>query len=66
MATREELHRKVDALSEPQVRRARVVVVDEVADDTSVDAILERHGERRLTSEEFVRHFGDLPRDGEG
>jgi hypothetical protein len=29
MATREQLHREVDALSEPQVSRARVVVVGE-------------------------------------
>jgi hypothetical protein len=34
--------------------------------DTSVGAILARHGERRLDSAEFERHFGDLPRDGEG
>jgi hypothetical protein len=34
--------------------------------DTSLDAILARHGERRLTPAEFERHFGSLPRDGEG
>ena len=33
---------------------------------TSVEAILARHGERRLDPAEFERHFGDLPRDGEG
>jgi transcriptional regulator with XRE-family HTH domain len=27
---------------------------------------LARHGERRLTPEEFEQHFGDLPTDGEG
>jgi hypothetical protein len=29
MATREQLHREVDALSEPQISRARIIVVDE-------------------------------------
>jgi len=34
--------------------------------DLSVAAILARHGERELTPEEFDRHFGHLPTDGEG
>lgn len=34
--------------------------------DTSVDAILARHGEQRLDPEEFERHFGSLPADDEG
>lgn len=29
MATREQLHREVDALSEPQIPRARIIVLDE-------------------------------------
>ncbi len=66
MATRDELHRKVDALSETQLDRARLVVVDEVSEDTSLEAILARHGERRLSPREFEGHFGDLPQDGEG
>ena len=63
MATREDLHRRVDTLSEAQVERARIVIVDEVDDDTSVEAILARHGEQRLSVEDFEGHFGDLPRD---
>ena len=62
MATREDLHRKVDALSEAQVERARIVVVDEVDEDTSVEAILVRQGERRLSAEEFKEEFGDSER----
>ena len=34
--------------------------------DLSVSAILARHSERELTPEEFGRHFGHLPTDGEG
>ncbi len=66
MATREELHWRVDALSDAQVERARIIVVDEVDKDKSVESILARHGEQWLSAEEFEDHFGDLPRDGEG
>ncbi len=31
----------------------------------SMDTMLALHGERRLTPEEFERHFGHLPTDGE-
>lgn len=34
--------------------------------DLSVKAMLARHGERKLTPEEFEQHFGQLPTDGEG
>jgi hypothetical protein len=34
--------------------------------DLSVEAMLARHGERELTPEEFERHLGHLPTDGEG
>ena len=34
--------------------------------DTSVEAILARHGEQRLGSQEFERQFGSLPTDDEG
>ena len=34
--------------------------------ETSVDAILERAGGKRMSPEEFDKHFGDLPIDGEG
>jgi hypothetical protein len=66
MATREELHQRVDALSDAQVERARIIVVDEVDEETSVESILARHGEQRLTAKEFEEHFGGLPRDSEG
>lgn len=34
--------------------------------DLSVRAMLARHGERKLTPEEFEQNFGRLPTDGEG
>jgi hypothetical protein len=48
------------------VERARIILVDEVDKATSVELILARHGEQRLSAKEFERHFGDLSRDGEG
>lgn len=32
----------------------------------SAHAILDRVGAKRMSPEEFNRHFGDLPTDGEG
>jgi hypothetical protein len=39
---------------------------DVLRPDLSVKAMLARHGERELTPEEFKRHLGQLPTDGEG
>jgi hypothetical protein len=36
------------------------------SNETSVKAILERAGGKRMSPEEFDEHFGDLPTDGEG
>lgn len=34
--------------------------------DLSAKAILARHGATPMSAEDFERHFGDLPTDGEG
>ncbi len=34
--------------------------------DTSIEAIRRRLGTEPMNAEEFERHFGDLPTDGEG
>jgi hypothetical protein len=45
----------------------RLVVAPEwPSNGTSIEAILLRAGVERLSTEEFDRHFGDLPTDGEG
>lgn len=43
-----------------------VVAPEWPTEDTSAAAILERAGAEPLHSEEFDRHFGQLPTDGEG
>jgi len=50
-------------------RRAPVGVVDgrvALRPDSSVKAVLSRHSVSELSPEEFDRHFGELPTDGEG
>ena len=37
-----------------------------LAPDTSIGAIRRRLGTQPMSAEEFGRHFGDLPTDGEG
>ncbi len=37
-----------------------------LAPDTSIEGIGRRIGGRAMTAEEFEKHFGDLPTDGEG
>lgn len=45
----------------------RLVVAPEwPSKDTSADAILKRVGGERMSPEEFDKHFGALPTDGEG
>lgn len=45
----------------------RLVVAPEwPSKDTSADAILKRAGGERMSPEEFEKHFGALPTDGEG
>lgn len=36
------------------------------AEEITLEAMLERAGGKRMSPEEFDRHFGDLPTDGEG
>lgn len=43
-----------------------VVAPEWPSKETSADAILERAGAKRMSPEEFDKHFGDLPADGEG
>jgi hypothetical protein len=66
VATREDLHQTVDALSEADLERARIIFVDQVDKGTSLQSILARHGEHRLAAERFASYFGDLPQDGDG
>lgn len=66
MTTRERAHALLDHLPEDRVDAALAALEAVEGRDTSAEAILARHGERRLDPEEFHRHFGSLPTDDEG
>lgn len=66
----EEIHVTVSGgryVVEETLAEGRVVLVPEwPSQETSAEAILWRGDGERLSPEEFERHFGDLPSDGEG
>jgi hypothetical protein len=67
MATiRERARAVLDHLPEDRVDAALAALEAVEGRDTSVEAILARHGEERLSPEEFDQHFGSLPTDDEG
>ncbi|MEX0971959.1 MAG: hypothetical protein WDZ46_01720 [Solirubrobacterales bacterium] len=66
MTTREKARAVLDDLPDERVDAALAALEAVEGRDTSVEAILARHGEERLSPEEFDRHFGSLPTDAEG
>lgn len=66
MTTREKAHALLDHLPEERVDAALAALEAVDGRDTSVGAILARHGEQQLDSQEFERQFGSLPTDDEG
>jgi|GEM_PF-1078786 len=66
VTTRDKAHAVLDHLPEDRVDAALAALEAVEGRDTSVEAILARHGEERLSPEEFDRHFGSLPTDAEG
>jgi hypothetical protein len=66
VTTREKGHVMLDHLPEDRVEAALAALEAAEGRDASVEAILARHGEQRLDSQEFERQFGSLPPDDEG
>jgi hypothetical protein len=66
MTTRERAHAVLDHIPEDRVDAALAALEAVEGRDTSVEAILARHGEERVSHEEFDQHFGSLPTDDEG
>lgn len=63
MTTRERAHALLDHLPEDRVEAALAALEAVEGKDTSLEAILARHGEERISAEEFDRHFGSLSTD---
>jgi hypothetical protein len=66
VTTREKAHAVLDHLPEDRVDAALAALEAVEGRDTSVGAILARHGEQRLDPQGFERQFGSLPTDDEG
>lgn len=56
----------LDHLPEDRLEAALAALEAVEGSDTSIEAVLARHGEQRLDPKEFERHFGSLPGDDEG
>lgn len=66
VTAREKAHAVLDHLPEERLDAALAALEAVEGRDTSIEAILARHGEQRVDPEEFGRHFGSLPTDDEG
>lgn len=66
MTTREKAHAVLDHLPEDRVDAALAALEAVEGRDTSVEAILARHGEQRRDPLKFERQVGSLPADDEG
>ena len=61
VTSRGKAHALLDHLPEERVDAALAALEAVEGRDTSVEAILTRHGEQRLDPEEFERQFGPPP-----
>jgi phosphopantetheine adenylyltransferase len=67
MSNKEELLEQLQGMSEEEASHMRLVFAPEwPSKATSIGEIRKRTGTRPMSAEEFERHFGDLPTDGEG
>lgn len=66
VTTREKAHAVLDHLPEDRVGAALAALEAVKGRDTSLEAVLARHCEERISPEEFDRDFGSLPTDDEG
>ncbi|HXV04737.1 MAG TPA: hypothetical protein VFP23_02395 [Solirubrobacterales bacterium] len=64
MASKKQLHAEIEALSTSEAKVARIVIEREP--EPSIAEVRKRLGTRAMSPEEFDRHFGHLPSDGEG
>lgn len=65
--TKAELIEQVKAMTEEEAAEARLIYApDWPSKATSIEEIRKRTGTAPMSSEDFDRHFGSLPTDGEG
>ena len=65
--TKDELCAQIDAMTEEEAAEVKLIFApDWPSKVTLIEEIRERTGTKPLSPEEFERHFGSLPSDGEG
>lgn len=64
--TKAELYAQIDAMTEEEAAEVKLIYApDWPSKSTSIEEIRKRTGTKPLSPEEFERHFGSLPSDGE-
>lgn len=62
-----ELHRQIDSMTEEEAAEVKLIFApDWPSKATSIEEIRKRTGTTPMSPENFDRHFGSLPTDGEG
>jgi hypothetical protein len=65
--TKAELIRQVESMSEEEAAQVKLIFApDWPSKATSIEEIRKRTGTSAMSREDFDRHFGSLPTDGEG
>ncbi len=65
--TKAELIAQVESMTEEEAAEVRLIFAPEwPSKATSIEEIRKRTGTTPMSSEDFDRHFGSLPTDGEG
>lgn len=65
--TKSELHRQIDSMTDEETAEVKLIFApDWPSKATSIEEIRRRTGTSPMSPEEFDRHFGSLPTDGEG
>ena len=62
-----ELHAQIDSMTEEEAAQVKLIFAPEWPSKAiSIEEIRKRTGSKPMGAEDFERHFGSLPSDGEG
>jgi len=65
--TKSELHAQIDSMTDEEAAQVKLIFAPEwPSRATSIEEIRKRTGTQPMSREDFDRHFGSLPTDGEG
>lgn len=65
--TKAELHEQINSMTDEEAAQVKLIFAPEwPSKATSIEEIRKRTGTQPMSREDFDRHFGSLPTDGEG